>query len=142
VSEDNWKVQASYKFGEHGQNLLNVRGGSVEELGFHATKLLESETTQTLGALGALLTATQVVESVPTPPQAQGGLGFTPQIPTPVQVQHQPGYQPAATPQAPPPCPHGQWQWKTGVGAKGPWKAWMCPAPKGTPGQCEPKWIR
>jgi hypothetical protein len=142
VSEENWRIQASYKFGEHQQNLLNVRGENAVELEAHALSLTQGTTVQSLGELGALLQAAQTVASVPTPPQAQGGQGYVPQMPTPVPVQHQPGYQPSATPQAPPPCPHGPWQWKTGVGAKGPWKAWMCPAPKGTPGQCEPKWIR
>jgi hypothetical protein len=35
-------------------------------------------------------------------------------------------------------CQHGQRQYKSGQGAKGPWAAWMCPAPKGTPDQCKP----
>jgi hypothetical protein len=40
-------------------------------------------------------------------------------------------------------CEHGQKQWKEGVGNGGrAWKAWMCPAPKGTPGQCAPEWVR
>lgn len=39
-------------------------------------------------------------------------------------------------------CKHGPMKLRTGAGAKGPWKAWMCPSPKGTPDQCEPIWIR
>lgn len=39
-------------------------------------------------------------------------------------------------------CKHGAMQARTGAGAKGPWKAYMCPSPKGTPDQCEPQWIR
>lgn len=39
-------------------------------------------------------------------------------------------------------CKHGTMQTRTGAGAKGPWKAYMCPSPKGTPDQCEPQWIR
>lgn len=39
-------------------------------------------------------------------------------------------------------CKHGGMTLRSGTGAKGPWKAWMCPAPKGTPDQCEPIWIR
>jgi hypothetical protein len=39
-------------------------------------------------------------------------------------------------------CKHGEMSKRTGAGAKGPWKAFMCPSPKGTPDQCEPVWIR
>lgn len=39
-------------------------------------------------------------------------------------------------------CKHGAMQARTGTGAKGPWKAYMCPSPKGTPDQCDPQWIR
>lgn len=39
-------------------------------------------------------------------------------------------------------CKHGEMTKRTGSGPKGPWKAFMCPSPKGTPDQCEPVWIR
>lgn len=39
-------------------------------------------------------------------------------------------------------CQHGVMTKRTGAGAKGPWKAYMCPSPKGTPDQCEPIWVR
>lgn len=58
----------------------------------------------------------------------------TPPAPaTPQGVQQQ-----GANPQ----CIHGVKVYKTGQGQKGPWKAWMCPAPKGDPTQCSPEWIR
>lgn len=47
-------------------------------------------------------------------------------------------FQQAAVPQ----CQHGPRTARSGNGAKGPWRAWMCPTPKGTPGQCEPDWVR
>lgn len=37
-------------------------------------------------------------------------------------------------------CNHGSRNFKEGNGAKGPWAAWMCPTPKGTPDQCPPLW--
>jgi hypothetical protein len=39
-------------------------------------------------------------------------------------------------------CKHGIMTPRTGSGAKGPWKAYMCPSAKGTPDQCEPVWLR
>ena len=38
-------------------------------------------------------------------------------------------------------CQHGEMVYRTGRGAKGVWKGFMCPTPKGTPGQCEPQWV-
>lgn len=39
-------------------------------------------------------------------------------------------------------CKHGNMTFKEGTGAKGPWKGWFCPAPKGTPDQCQPVFVR
>ena len=39
-------------------------------------------------------------------------------------------------------CRHGDMQLKTGTSAKGPWKAWMCPAPKNASDKCDPIWVR
>lgn len=39
-------------------------------------------------------------------------------------------------------CQHGTMTKRNGAGPKGPWKAFMCPSPKGTPDQCEPIWVR
>ena len=39
-------------------------------------------------------------------------------------------------------CKHGNMTFKSGTGAKGPWKGWFCPSPKGTPDQCQPVFIR
>jgi len=69
---------------------------------------------------------------------------------TPAPVQAQATAQPApAAPAAPaaftdatvPQCQHGVKTAKSGTSQKGPWKAWMCPAPKGDPTQCKPEWI-
>lgn len=39
-------------------------------------------------------------------------------------------------------CKHGVMIKRSGQGPKGPWKAFMCSSPKGTPDQCEPIWVR
>lgn len=54
---------------------------------------------------------------------------------------------PAAAPAAEAPgskgCKHGAMNYKEGVNAAGKaWRAYMCPAPKGTSDQCEPIWVR
>ena len=40
-----------------------------------------------------------------------------------------------------PSCQHGQRVGREGNGAKGPWRAFFCSAPKGDPSQCDPVWI-
>lgn len=54
---------------------------------------------------------------------------------------------PAAAPAAAAPaggnqCRHGAMVYKEGVSQKGPWKAYMCAAPKGAPDKCDAIWIR
>jgi hypothetical protein len=40
-----------------------------------------------------------------------------------------------------PVCGHGQMIGRKGVGAKGEWKGFFCPTPKGTPDQCPPQFV-
>jgi len=45
---------------------------------------------------------------------------------------------PVATPSgAAPQCKHGEMVFKSGVGDRGPWKGYMCPAPKGALDKCK-----
>lgn len=39
-------------------------------------------------------------------------------------------------------CQHGPMTYRTGNGQKGPWQGYFCPTPKGTPGQCDPQFVR
>ena len=39
-------------------------------------------------------------------------------------------------------CKHGPMSFREGVGAKGPWKGWMCAAPKGATDKCQTIWVR
>jgi hypothetical protein len=41
-----------------------------------------------------------------------------------------------------PTCKHGEMNYRTGQGAKGPWKGWMCNAPKGATDKCDTVWVR
>lgn len=41
-----------------------------------------------------------------------------------------------------PDCKHGTMAFRSGVSQKGPWKAWMCAAPKGAIDKCETAWIK
>jgi len=65
---------------------------------------------------------------------------------TPVAVQHQAPQVNAAingTQFDPGSCKHGVMVWRESKpGAPKAWKGWFCPSPKGTPDQCEPKFVR
>lgn len=92
--------------------------------------------------LEALLTAAQDFSAlIGSVSQSFGSAG----IAAPVRsagVPSAPGLAPASAPQAggATSCKHGQMQYKEGVSAKGPWKGYMCPAPKGTPDKCKTIW--
>lgn len=73
------------------------------------------------------------VQQQTTPPAAAPSDGGWGQQPTP------PATFSAAV--APPACAHGPRNPVAKVGAKGPWKAWMCGAPRGA-GQCDPVWVQ
>jgi hypothetical protein len=79
---------------------------------------------------GAVLTAAIGLQA-PAAPQAASiqSPGPAPQWAGPVA--------PAANAGPPAPqCQHGEKVYRTGTGSKGPWRAWFCPSPKGTPDQC------
>ena len=39
-------------------------------------------------------------------------------------------------------CRHGEMAFRSGTSAKGPWKGYMCAAPKGAVDKCDTIWIR
>ena len=39
-------------------------------------------------------------------------------------------------------CRHGQMALRTGTSARGPWKGYMCAAPKGATDKCDTIWVR
>lgn len=41
-----------------------------------------------------------------------------------------------------PTCKHGTMAFRNGTSARGPWKAWMCAAPKGAADKCEAIFLR
>lgn len=60
------------------------------------------------------------------------GAGFNPIPPAAPAAAPQAVAQPARA------CAHGEMIKRTGTSAKGEWRAFFCPTPKDTPGQCSP----
>ena len=112
-----------------------IAGNTADEFKVNLTQILGD-----VGAEGLLSTMATSLEGVPMSyATAVGnlaqGLGATP-VPSSNQTFTQSTGPSGRT------CKHGEMTKRTGEGAKGPWKAFMCPSPKGTPDQCEPAWIR
>ncbi len=60
----------------------------------------------------------------------------------PVAAAPAPAQATAAQGQETPVCRHGAMRYNEGVGAKGPWKGFMCSAPKGATDKCQTIWVR
>ena len=116
-----------------GHKILLTAGGDTftdysirwAELAENIQPLLESFT-----LIVAAVNAAPAAHSLPAPAPSTA--------PSPAQGQAPPA---AFTQSATPVCAHGARNPVGKVGAKGPWKAWMCPSPKGT-AQCEPIWVQ
>lgn len=132
MSEE-WKLQVSFKTASG--TLINARGNTPEEVseliqGVSELAVEVVNVERLLGGVTAVAPLSTGVSTTTPPVQDFSGQGF----PTTPPVS-----------QAPPPaqgptCVHGARIHKTGQSAKGPWSAWMCPTPKGTPNQCAPAW--
>jgi hypothetical protein len=95
--------------------------------------------------LETLLASVQDVSSLIN--SVNGSLRGTP-APTVASVAESFGATPVAAP-APvvtegqaPTCKHGNMVHRTGTSARGPWRAWMCSAPKGATDKCDPIFLR
>ena len=88
-------------------------------------------------ALGAIANVTPDINAVETLYTAQGALREALNA-TPVEAPRTT----SASASGSKTCKHGEMTFRTGQSAKGPWKGYFCPSPKGTADQCEPQFIR
>jgi hypothetical protein len=98
------------------------------------------------GELEALLASVQDVSSLIN--SVNGSLRGAPvaSAPTVESIAKQFETPPVAAPQVvegqAPTCKHGTMAFRNGTSARGPWKAWMCAAPKGAADKCEAIFLR
>lgn len=121
ASPEGTKVQANFKIGN---DLFNVYANSMEEFVDLLAELEESG-----------ITAIHSVQSKLTGAHAVVSAGASA---NPVPSSPPASFTSAATKQ----CVHGDMVARSGSNAKGPWKGWMCPTPKGTADQCDPVFVR
>lgn len=141
MTEKNYVVNVKTSKG----TIVTARGDSAEEL-INNINALVSE-----GASDAIATLEQVLTGTPSVPPSYNAVdavvaslggtvvsetptsGFAPVPPPPSAVA------PTAAGQVA--CSHGAMIGRKGNGAKGEWKGYFCPTPKGTADQCPPQWL-
>ena len=117
AAPDNAKLQANFKLADG--TLINVYASSAEEF-------------------ESLLTTVQDTASLIQATSAS----FSGQAPAPRQSATQAASVVMAGIESAPTCRHGNMTLRSGTGAKGPWKGWMCAAPKGAPDKCDTIWVK
>jgi len=124
MATEGTKFQINYKLNDG--TLINL----------YATDVKELETGLTDLAMVATLIKSTGAEL--------GGVPAQP-APTVAAVAQQFNATPVAAPAAPSSgniCRHGAMAFREGTSAKGPWKGYMCAAPKGAPDKCDTIWVR
>lgn len=132
MASETTKYQINFKTHKDG-TLINIYADSVKEL--------ESQITD-ISMLSALIKTTEkellttpgAPVSAPTVASVAESFGGTPVTSTPAQPQVVEGQAPT--------CSHGNMAYRTGTSARGPWRAWMCAAPKGAADKCDPIFLR
>jgi hypothetical protein len=128
MATEGTKFQINYKLNDG--TLINLYAKDVKDL---ETGLAD------LGMVATLIKSTgnDLHGGAPAPTVASvtEAFGGTPvAAPAPAQPQVVEGQAPT--------CKHGNMTYRTGTSARGPWRAWMCSAPKGAVDKCDPIFLR
>jgi len=123
AANENTKFQINYKLNDG--TLINLYATDVKDL---ETGLSD------LGMVATLIrtTGNDLHGSAPTVASVAESFNATP-VSAPA---------PAVTEGQAPTCKHGNMAFRNGTSARGPWKAWMCAAPKGAADKCDPIFLR
>ena len=126
MSVEGTKFQVNYKLADG--TLINLYAKDVKELETGLTDLsMVSTLIKTTGKeLGGAPS-----QPAPTAESVAAQFNATPVQPVAVQSNGQPHS-----------CRHGEMAFRSGTSAKGPWKGYMCAAPKGAPDKCDTIWVR
>ena len=125
MATEGTKFQVNYKLADG--TLINLYAASVTELESGLADLAMNALN--IRATGSELSGGSAPVAAPAPTVAAVAAAFNA---TPVAA-------PAGGDQS---CRHGVMAFRSGTSAKGPWKGYMCAAPKGATDKCETIWIR
>lgn len=131
MTEKNYVVNVKTK----NNTIFTVRGDSAEELNNNITEVINFGVNDSVLALEELFFGQSAVDIVTNTLGATvtGVTNFAP-VPPPVATA-------PASVAGSRVCAHGVMVTRKGSGAKGEWKGYFCPTPKGTPDQCAVQWI-
>jgi hypothetical protein len=123
MATEGTKFQINYKLNDG--TLINLYAASVAELEAGLSDLA-------MNAMNIRATGLELSGGVaaPAPTVASVAAAFNA---TPVAAPASEGSQS---------CRHGEMALRTGTSARGPWKGYMCAAPKGATDKCETIWVR
>ena len=126
AASDSTKFQVNFKLADG--TLVNIYAQDSAELESSLTTIQDTATL-----------IHSVSQSLGSAPQTGGyRRNFTPQPASPV-AQSAPAESAVAEGQAPG-CKHGTMTFRSGTSAKGPWRGWICAAPKGATDKCQTIW--
>lgn len=134
MTEKNYVVNVKTKAG----TIVTVRADSAEQLNNNITEFVNFGVNDSIGALEELFidvqpTAVDMVQSA-LGATVVSTTNFAP-VPPPASAT------PAPSVAGQRHCNHGPMVTRKGQGAKGEWKGYFCPTPKGTADQCAPQWV-
>jgi hypothetical protein len=126
MATEGTKFQINYKLNDG--TLINLYAASVQELEAGLADLAMNAAN--IRTTGAELTGYIAPPAAPTVASVAAAFGGTPVA------------APAAAPAGGNTCRHGVMALREGTSARGPWKGYMCAAPKGATDKCDTIWIR
>jgi hypothetical protein len=126
MATEGTKFQINYKLSDG--TLINLYAASATELEAGLADLA-------MNATNIRATGSELSGGVQAPTVASVAQSFNA---TPVAAPTQPQVVEGQAPT----CSHGNMTYRTGTSARGPWRAWMCSAPKGAADKCDPIFLR
>lgn len=128
MATEGTKFQVNYKLNDG--TLINLYAATVQELETGLTDL--SMVSTLIKSTAAELHGGSAPVAAPTVASVAQAFNATP-----VQATA-----PAAAPAGGNTCRHGVMALREGTSARGPWKGYMCAAPKGATDKCDTIWVR
>ena len=125
AAPESTKFQVNYKLSDG--TLINLYAASVTELESGLADLAMNALN--IRATGNELSGGSAPAPAPTVAAVAAAFNATPVASAPAEEGSQS-------------CRHGVMALRTGTSARGPWKGYMCAAPKGATDKCETIWIR
>jgi hypothetical protein len=133
MASETTKYQINFKTHKDG-TLVNIYADSIRELETQITdiSMIASLIKSTEAELYTGAPSAPSAPSAPTVASVAAAFGGTPVAPAVAQIPSQNSNT----------CRHGVMAYREGTSAKGPWKGYMCAAPKGAPDKCDTIWVR